>query len=176
MNYTPFILVDVFAEIAETVRLALGWTHLNYQYGYITELDETLQQDSPTEAFRAKSFPLLWIRQPFTIIKGNQNVYGFVPDLTMFLMNHTDKNWKAKERMENNFKPILYPLQTALLSAIDEHPALTYDGYILPLEESDFYYWGDEEKSYLTSVVDCIRLANIQLKINHDPQCPFKNF
>jgi len=178
MDNPPYIVVDEMATVVEAARLALkeaaggvGWDVLNYQYGYITELAETLQQWEETQEWREKKYPLVWLRQPFTIKRGEPNYYGTIPDLTLFIMNRTDVNYKAAQRMELNFKPILHPIYRELVKQIDLSVAFDFEDYTPDLEETDFYYWGDEEKSYLSEIVDCLRLQNFVIKLNNNPNC-----
>ncbi len=177
MNQPPYILVDVLKECAEATRISLGLPVLNYQYGYITELNETLNQYAKTVEFQTKKFPLIWIRQPFTLARNSEAFLGRVNDLTFFIMSTSNKTAKAHERMELTFKPTLYPIYDEFLSQMDNHIALSYDGQSAKHDVIDRYYWGTEQQSYLTDVVDCMEIRNMQIKVNNNSNCiTFKNF
>src|SRR5688500_16342153 len=110
MNNPEYILVDVFAEIVAATRVALGLPVLNYQYGYVTELNETLKQYSETAEYAVKKFPLVWLQQPFTVERGTVGFFGEVKDLRLFIMNASEINLKASERLAGNFKTVIYPI------------------------------------------------------------------
>lgn len=180
MNNPPYIVVDEMAIVVAAVKAALALPELNYQYGYITELKQTLKQYSETNEFKVKKFPLIWVRQPFRIVRTPQrpHVYGDIENLAVFIINETDVNWKAEERMANNFKPVIYPIYRELINQINLHPAFHFDGYILPLEEIDRYWWGEEtDDAVLDDIVDCMQLENLGLSLNNNENCStFKSF
>lgn len=61
MNKPEYILVDEVGSVVTAVKAALSLTVLNYQYGYVTELKETLATFDKSEAFADKKFPLIYL-------------------------------------------------------------------------------------------------------------------
>jgi hypothetical protein len=179
MNNPEYILVDVFAEIVQAVRDTLQLDELNYQYGYVTELNQTLQQWGQTPDFAGKRYPLVWLTQPFDIKKGLQNHYGEVNDLRLFIIVSSSANMKASERMATNYKPVIYPIYRELLRQIDFHIAFdTISPDTIPHKTTDRYFWGEQQQSVLTDPIDCTIISGLTLKINNNENCTpnFKSF
>src|SRR5436190_19791755 len=102
MNQPPYILTDVFAEIVAEVKskLSAGPTpvlsELNYQFGYVTELAQTLAQ-MKEPGFVEKKFPLIFLAQPFKLLRGQElGWYGTTSGLRIFIIAETNKDRKAK--------------------------------------------------------------------------------
>lgn len=172
MNAPEYILVDVIGEIVNSVKAALNLSNLNYQYGYIKELNETLIQWSKEPETDIKRYPLVWLSQPFNIDRS-VNVINFfgVADVDLFIINKTDKSWKAKDRMTNNYKPIIYPIYRQLMIELDNHVAISTEYGRRTHNFFDFYYWGNDQQTAITDIVDCSKLSGTILKINHNQNC-----
>lgn len=169
MNNPEYILTDEMAVIIEAVKTALAIPVLNYQYGYIQELDETLQQWEKDPAKFSLKFPLVWLAEPFIITRsGNSGLYG-TTKADLFLINNTDKVWKASERMEYNYKPILYPIYRELLNQIAISEVLSNTGITdTPHTITKGYYWGENQKSVLMDAVDCLKVGSTELLIKNN--------
>jgi hypothetical protein len=180
LNNPPYYIVDVFSEIVGAVKTGLNLSVLNYQYGYVEELNETLQQWSRTPSFAFQKYPLVWLAQPFTITRGTLGLYGKISDLRLFIITDSQKTLKASERMDQNFKPVIYPIYEELLNQIKLHPAVTlpndYYGE-LPHNFTDRYYWGEAQEQVLNDVVDCSEISQLKIEIQNKQDCiPFKSF
>ena len=123
MNQPEYIVVDEIGTVVEAVKTSLGLDVLNYQYGYVEELNETLQQWSKNPDYAPLKFPLVWAMQPFTIVRGEGGIYGSVEGLRIFIINSSGKELKAKDRMENNFKTVIYPIYREFMSQLNLSPA-----------------------------------------------------
>ncbi len=131
MNNPPYIIVDEIGTVVSRTATALEYD-INYQYGYVIELNETLIQYSKAPNYIAKKFPLVWLSQPFTLSTGNMiSAYGEIDELRLFIITGTDKNLKASQRMTQMYKPKLYPIMNELLDQIAKSPAfMTYRAQI----------------------------------------------
>jgi hypothetical protein len=148
------------------VKQALGLSVLNYQYGYVTELNETLNEYSKTPAFKALKFPLVWLAQPFTITHGDYNCFGKAK-VDVFIFNRTDANLKAADRMTNNFKPVIYPIYEQLIEQISEHAAfMEQDNEAIKHETTDRYFW-DGINPTITDVVDWMYIKGLEITIRN---------
>lgn len=179
MNNPEYILVDVFGEIVTAVKQELGFAELNYQYGYVQELNQTLQQWNQTPEFASKRFPLVWLAQPFTVRRGDTpGFYGKTQGLSLFIVHHSTATMTAPERMEQTFKPILYPIYRSLLQKISDHLAFSAPWLNeIPHRLTDRYYWGEQQQTVLNDIVDCLIVSDLELFVNHNENClPFKSF
>lgn len=181
MNNPEYILVDVFGTkdnkdqltggVLHQVKVALNLSVLNYQYGYITELNETLAQWNKNPDFAPLKFPLVWLAQPFTINRTNDGYYGSVEDLRIFIIYGTTKDLKAYQRMDQNFKTVIYPIYRELVNQLENHPAIVRELAGRKHKFTDRYYWGEQQQSVLNDVVDCSEIRNLQLKIHNNQNC-----
>lgn len=177
MNDSEYILTDEMETIVAAVKTALGISVLNYQYGYIEELNETLKQYEADPVKFEQKFPLVWLAEPFDTERGDKEVYGESnPDI--FIINTTTKTWKAKERMDNNYKPILYPIYRSLLdqlvlSVVFNHVSVDS----IPHKVTKGYYWGEAQKSVLNDTVDCLKIKFPKIRIHNKQECsPINSF
>lgn len=170
MNNPEYILVDELALVVAKVKAALSLPVLNYQYGYVEELNETLSQWSKSKDHASLKFPLIWVMQPFVIARGDKGFYGSVEGLKIFLINSTDPTLKAPERMTNNFKAVIYPIYRELMEQINRHKAFE-SSYNRKHKFTDRYYWGEQQRSVLNDAVDCSEISALELKIKDNPNC-----
>lgn len=191
MNNPEYIVVDEFGlknnddlltgGILYNVKQKLVLPVLNYQYGTIEELNQTLQSWSETATFNAYKFPLVFILQPFKITRGFENYFGRLTGLRLFIINKTEADYKAKDRMTNNFKPVIYPIYREMLRQIDLSVPFTgtkgQGVQNIPHSVIDMYYWNEMSQRFLNDIVDTMVVDEMQLNINHNPNCSnFKSF
>jgi hypothetical protein len=171
LNNPEYFLVDIFKELVDAAKVALNLPNLNYQFGYVDELKDTLIQWSKTEEFASKKYPLIWLRQPFRLRRNEpQGYYGTADNISFFIINEANKEQKAKDRVVANFKPVLYPIYREMLNQINNHPAIGLEynrGHVLV----DRYYWGDKQQEEITDVVDCIEVSELKLIIHDNQNC-----
>lgn len=164
MNNPPYVFVDEQSLIVQKVAVKLG-IDIGFHYGYIKELNETLVQYSKSPATYNKKFPLIWLVQPFTISIGEElGNYGSIRDLRIFIIQQSEKNYKAAERMTKVFKPVLYPIYHELIAQMKVHSTIFFQG---KHKMTDRYYWGDSQQTVLNDVVDCMELSQIELKVKN---------
>jgi hypothetical protein len=172
MNRPPYILTDVFAEVVEQVRVALGLEKLFYQFGYLDELNETLKQrdENPSAAEELK-FPMIWLSQPFNVDHdaNKTHLYGSTV-VRVFIMNKSNQTDKASKRVTDNFKPVLIPIYVELLEQLNNHIAISYEMGGRPHTHTERYWW-DEQQEVFQSVVDIIDIQDLEISINNNENC-----
>ena len=181
MNKPEYIVVDEVGAVVDAVRtdpiLVLPGGVLNYQYGYVRELNETLKQWAETTEHALKKFPLIWLEQPFNIVRGESAAYyGRIEVMRVFIMMQTDGNYKAADRMANIYKTTLYPLYREFLRRLTLTTAFSTN----VLEKirhtvQDRYFWGEGQASVLDDKVDCMILTIRDLQIQNNLNCIPKN-
>lgn len=182
MNKPEYIVVDEMGAVVDAVRvnpdLALLGMVLNYQYGYVKELNEILTQWAETSEHSPKKFPLIWLEQPFNIVRGESAAYyGRIELMRIFIMMQTDGNYKAADRMANIYKTTLYPIYRELLRQLTLTTAFSTN----VLEKirhtvQDRYFWGEGQASVLDDKVDCMILTIRDLQIQNNFNCTPINF
>ena len=172
MNNPEYILVDELATIVTAVKTALALPVLNYQYGYVNELKETLATFDKTVTYSVQKFPLVYLVQPFTITRDSYRYFGKANGLEIFIINETVQDKKAPARMTDNFKPVIYPIYRELLKQISLARCFqeTTVSNIVH-KTTDLYYWGEEQKEkMINDVFDCMYVNGLNLNIKNN--CP----
>lgn len=169
MNNPEYILVDELATIVTAVKTALSLPALNYQYGYVEELKNNMHKMSQDSVNAALKMPLVYLVQPFTVRRDDFRYYGKVT-LEIFVVNGSQQQWTAPERMTNNFKPVIYPITRELVTQIARSKvfAESTPGNI-QYKVADLYYWGDQAK-IINEIFDCQYITGLELTIKNN--CP----
>lgn len=170
MNNPPYIVTDIFKDVVANVAIALA----KPVYAYATtlkELNESLQQLSESPSLFDKKFPLVWLVEPFTVTNDLPTMYGKVSELRMFIMTDSEKNYKTEERREINYRPTLWPIKYALKEEMGQRKE--FFGYApkQSFQETDYYYWGENQQNVLNDVVDTIELKFFNIKIQNNLNC-----
>jgi len=188
----PIYIQDIFAEIVAKVSAEMlptlqalnaekGYelTGVHYQYGTGYEIIETLNQMSLNDT-NVNKYPLIClfldVKEEFGTAPG---IYSNIPELRIAICNSTDSNFKAYQRDELNFKPILTPIYQSLLRQI----SLTKNTFVgvgnpenLRHDAKRNYFWGREgvygkEGAVFNDKLDAIEITFRNLKINSS-YCP----
>lgn len=172
MNNPEYILVDEIGTVVTAVKTALSLSVLNYQYGYHTELKETLAAYNKTATYAAKKFPLIWLAQPFTITRDSFAYFGTATNLEIFIINESKQDKKATERMTDNFKAVIYPIYRELIKQLAKSKVFQ-ESTVAEIEHklTDRYYWGEDQKKILYDVFDCSHISGLKLTIKNNKNC-----
>ena len=174
MNNPEYILTDEIETVVTAVKTSLNLPVLNYQYGYVSDVAEKLQNYGKTATYAALKFPLVWLVQPFTVKHdGTLGIFGKVDDLEIFVINETKKNADTATRMATNFKPIIYPIVRELKKQLCKSGVFAETSVEkLIYRESDWHYWGETQNKAITDVFDCTRIFGLNLTIKNNKNCP----
>ena len=170
------ILTDEFATVVEAVKTALNLSVLEYQYGYIEELNVTLKEFENNPTKFDKKFPMIWLAEPFDTVKGEPELHG-ICDPDIFIFAKTKKEWKASKRMTEVFIPVIYPIYNELLKQIVLSTMFDHiDASMIKHTLRKGYYW-DEQSKVFNSDVDCLRIRGMGLRLFNKQNCtPIKSF
>lgn len=175
MNQPEYYPVEEVGTCVEEVKNVLQLPTLFYKYGYPEELDKELRSfTSGNVETAAMAYPCVWFMQPFTVERGIDGFWGIVRDAKILVIKDTNKAWKAAERMEENFKPVLYPIVRELFNQFNLSSGIA-GSYHRKHFVRDLYYWGEDQKSLLSNPVDVVEMSNIELYINDNQNCKPKN-
>jgi hypothetical protein len=146
-----------------------GIVQLNYQYGSLDELHETLAGMNQGLTTPAERFPLIWLMEDIAVDRRNaRHHYGNV-SLRVVIAYPTKSYYKSHDREVNVFAPILRPIYYNLLDAIVQYnpfSVITEDN--VPHKMTERKYWGKEQAAAnkLTDFVDAIDIENLELTIH----------
>lgn len=179
MNY-PMSIPEMFrCVVAECQSLVLeelqavesNITELNYQYGPLRELQQTLVQMKEGVTTPAKMWPLVWLIEDVTLDRSNARRYLGNTILRVVVAYPTNANWKSPEREAQTFAPILRPIYYRLLEAIEySYHFHRQDRLSIPHRMTERKYWSadNEAANQLTTYVDAIDIEQLQLRVNFE--------
>jgi hypothetical protein len=173
LNQPEYILVDEIGACVAAAKTALSLSVLNYQYGYVHDVEEKLKNFDKSATYAALKFPLVWLVQPFTIVRdGNFSYFGKVTDLEIFIISQSVPNKDTATRMTDNFKPIIYPIVRELTKQFSKSLAFaeSVESKII-YRQTDMHYWGPDQNKVITDVFDCTRISGLNLTINNNKNC-----
>lgn len=177
MNAPPYILVEEVSLLVAAMRnnlaallAANGLTTINYDHGTLESINQRLNSKNRTVEYRVEKFPLIWLREPYTVVDGGWGYLGSVSELAIFIIHETDKTYTEEQRKELIFKPIIIPLYTELLRLFRRSKAFSTFG-VLKHQFTDYNYWGETQQQVLNDSVDCRKITNIEFKVNNNPNC-----
>jgi hypothetical protein len=172
--YSKATGLSLLATIQANETTVFGSTNIigiDYQYGHVQELLETLSQMTKSKEEYLKKYPLAWLVQDFEEVRGDGAYYSDV-SLNIIIAHQTNKDYKITDRMANVFKPVLYPIYYTFLQELASSKWIV-QGSIDSIEHTkiDRSYWGSNpvdgnKGNVLTDYVDAIEIQNLKLKIN----------
>lgn len=172
MNKPPYYLSDVFGEVVEQVRVALGLPLLNYRCVDVDELNELLKKlgEEVSAPTTENKFPFIWLVQPFTWDRNvSTHLYGKTL-VRVLVMNKSNKEDGAAKRLEDNFKPHLTPIYLELMEQLNNHPAISYEMAGRDHEATDRNWW-DEQQNIIQDIVDIIDITELDISIHNNENC-----
>ena len=165
-NLTTAGLNSYTFDVEATGLTATTWQlALYYEFGRALEIGNTLkdQKDDPTN--KNKRFPLMWL---LTDIERNENFEDnilYEADIVIGFIYLSEKNIKAKKRLENNIIPILKPLVDLFELVIKNSPGSRYFtlpfGENLQITQTDKFKYGSVEgnTNVFNDITDAIELS-----------------
>lgn len=142
------IFVDVFEEIVDAVRAEYDPTNdlePYYMPGHPREIANRLNLKDRDSVEKFQKWPLIYLLTDIKQSHGEfKNVLYELDSITVYIINPTNKNYTTPERIENVFKPILYPIYNILLDKINESRAIAKNSVDINHDHYDRYGWGNE--------------------------------
>jgi hypothetical protein len=179
MNYPASITSlfgDVVTKCSEYVLSDLqdanpAIEQINYLFGPVKELMETLANMQVGQTEINKMFPLVWLVEDITQDRRSQGgFYGSV-NLRVVIAFPTSATYLSAQRESLVFDPILRPIYWNLLKAISVSRAFygpdEFEGINHRMTERK--YWGNDPKTEgaLTTFVDAIDIEDLELRIDY---------
>ena len=177
----PVYVVDLMETVVNAVSAKLttqlkledaAITGVHYQYGHPKEIINTLTKLGSAPTGKFNKYPLVALFQDFPETKGE---IGFDSEVSlhMIICKGTSPEYKAKQRMEKNFKPFLYPIYLELLNQLSLSGSfLVKSPGTISHTKIDRMYWGadglyvDGLANQANDYLDCIELRDFKIKVN----------
>lgn len=181
MKEQPVYIVDIISEaVARTSDKLLPQLQkydnliqgVHYDHGHPVEIIETLKQKDKSDTLVFKKYPAVFLFQDF---KETVSQAGIATSarLHILIVAATSREYKASERYDKNFRPILYPIYLELKNQILKSGKVLAD--VLSFEKTDRLFWGKQglygnEGNVFNDYLDAIEIQNLDLKF-YKPVC-----
>ena len=152
-------IYEIFAEYAADLGV-------NFDFGSFKEIQKRLVEKSAGGVSR---YPLICLVTPVPETKNPSPKYISEVTVHLVIFAETRKEYTTAQRLENVFKPVLYPIVDALEAKItgmdyfdtDETGRLVYD-YV-----DVFHYSATDakEQNKLAAVLDAVEITNFKLNV-----------
>ena len=146
------IIPDIFEEIVSDVSDRYG-SSVYFEFGHPIELNNIIKMKG-----RQLQYPAIFL---FVDIEETRNIQGRWGTIspTLIIVNETEQTYLASQRLENSFKPILYPIYELLINEIEN--SSYFSGTQVVHGKRDHYFYGsdmNEGKSSFDQKFDAIEL------------------
>jgi len=180
----PLYIVDIMRDVVKNVELKVlpqlqAYDNLiqgvHYDHGHPAEIIETLKQKDKSDTLIFKKYPAVFLFQDFTETMGEPGVDSSAK-LHLLIVAATSSEYKAHERYEKNFKPILYPIYLELKEQIFKSgKVMVPSASSLSFNKIDRLFWGRQglygnESNVFNDFLDAIEIQNLDLKF-YKPVC-----
>lgn len=141
-----------------------------YEFGTRLEIIETLSQKSGNDIYKFRKYPLVCLFTDISYSLGNNANDTAELKLNMAIIYGTKATFKAKDRLEKNFKPIIMPIYDELLRQIslDGKMFLNASATVnIRHTTQRKYYWGTQPidgANVFNDFVDGLEIDNLELK------------
>lgn len=163
------ILKDVFQTLVEEAAIIYG-SAIDYYGGNPKEINNLIARNhKKVVTSNPKVFFFLGIDED----RPTTGYYAEI-DPILAIVSDTKGHYITSERIDNVFKPILYPIYEALLKAMAQSEAMSPDGggRWFPHVKHDHYFYGSDEntesKKVFDNKLDAITLSFRDIKITKE--------
>lgn len=167
---------DIFAGIVRSTNEKLIEDNIvsSFQFGTLREIVDNLNTLTQAEI---KKYPLIALIEPFKQQKGIPNTESRLR-LRFLIATYTHKELKANERLELNFKPVLFPVYNKFLDSVKRSEYFKTDKIrhtIINHFEIGRESLSGYDGSIFNDHIDAIEIQDMELDAKHT-QCKIKNF
>lgn len=139
-----------------------------YFYGHISEIVDKLSELTNGGILAYQKYPLIALFNDFEERKFEG---GKSASLNLIIANLTIPTYVAKDRYDNNFKPVLYPLLYNFEKALLKSKSVETINF--EYTKIDRLFWGKEglyknEGNIFNDFIDAIEINNLELKFKNN--------
>jgi hypothetical protein len=158
-------VTSIIGEIVAGMR-AQGSKEPYYEFGHPLEIIETLRSKSEASSLKYEKYPLVALFMDIKEKKGGLLI-DREAEVTVLFITDTLPEYKAAERLEKTFNPILIPLWEQFKDGLKKHPYIHVDKGVLDISEyTEHMFWGKNGIYGTDGNIFDDRLDAIEVKIN----------
>lgn len=110
-------VVDIIRKIVEATAKKHE-SEVFFFHGHIREIAAELMERSKTAEYREKKYPCIMLLEDFRETRTSNKIWEVEADLQILIVASSDINYTPDMRIENVFKPVLYPVCDAFIYAL----------------------------------------------------------
>ena len=152
------------------IEMQIDGYDINYQFGHPKEVQQTLMEQTQDIVTRNQRYPLLTLFLDFTEgIAQSDKDYISEAEVSIVIVNETDRNYKAAERLEHSFKAVLWPLYKVFILKCEMSPLFDVDAkFRIPHNKRDHYFYSADDakdQNVFAAYLDAVEITNMDLKL-----------
>ena len=156
------LVKDLFEDIVQSISTV---NHpIYFFYGYWPEIVQDIMAKGRSRTLEKQCYPAIMLNANFSRKKNEYDRTQINP--TFHIIAQTDANYSANDRIENIYKPIIYPIYDKFLKQIHDSRKF-FVSSVIEREEQDLYYLrgGDKSQNKINDYVDAleVKFPNLQL-------------
>lgn len=152
------VIPDIFEGIVNGLTVS-GIDNIYFKYGDPIEINN---QNDNNNIIRAENYPAIFLFLELDEIRDSSSYWAKI-NPRLAIVNTTKADYIASQRLDNNFRTVLYPIYEALMDAIKSS---SYVGnYNIEHIKRDKYFYG-RSKSEFNDNLDAITIDLKNLIIN----------
>lgn len=172
------VIPDLFKDIAAKVNEELSTRATDpfpvyFDYGHYNEVTRNLTSKDGSVSQKHKKYPLIWLVMDFVEKAGDTTEYCELPDLQILIATVTKPAITTPERIEQSFKPRLYPVYSELMNQIEQSGYFSVSqAEAIPHERILRPYWGGQDTNgngtanLFNDFIDAIQIRKLKLVVN----------
>ena len=111
---------DTFTFEGNNISQPDSWEMaLYFEFGHQKELHKKYTNKAKAKNKRVQEYPLFWLFTNFTQTEGDREYIEFSTELGGAIVDFTDLTYYEEQRIENVYKPVLYPYYYLMVNAFN---------------------------------------------------------
>lgn len=165
--------VDIIGNVVTLVRAeydAANDEQPFYLYGHPADIFEILAEKDKSSTHKSKKYPMICLFQDFE--EESNKARTLITGATIAIVTETKKVYRAKDRYDNIFTPVLQPIYELFIQYLRQSKYLSSDD-LYNHKKTDRLYWGKSDDFGNTAnktndALDAIIITNLNLEINNN--------
>ena len=168
--YLPDIMQSVVAKVSTILQSTFSFAAF-FDKGNQSQVSKSIHDNKD-------HFPLVWLKMPFTVKRGNHGIFGKVRT-DLILAMPTENTYTQQQRDTLVYKPYLLPLYEALIKQIAIEKMFSFSGpESLAHDQVIMPYWGGgaingtDNMNLFEKNIDAIGIIGLEINIRNKNNCP----
>lgn len=174
-QYIPEIFQGIVTNVSASLQLLPTPITVYFDYGHYREVANKILEKDRGVASKETKYPIIWLVMDYVESYGNSLAEACrLPNLQIIIATPTEATHDVAQRMEENFKPILYPIYDELLSQIAASHRFNNNVVSkIKHEKIDRPYWGGQDSygngtaNLFNDYIDAIQIRNLELSLKN---------